>query len=255
MCRGKVPSFGYSGDSGQFDPGVCIVRWPGPQIQQEASAPCLWCAHRLSHAPPQLFAGAHALCDETVGAVLHMVCGSICLRCPAAGHGVSLHWVRISFQRVVVRVHNGGAVQVPQRPYNAIGSLAQQITYPVEPDLTDAATVATLDELMRMVKLSHLLERQAQGWGTTANWADVLSLGEQQRLGMARLFYHRPRYAVLDQCTDAVSVDVEDALYTQAKALGITIITISQRPGLTGHHDQHVRLIDGAGHWDIADMH
>eukprot|EP00041_Stephanoeca_diplocostata_P038068 m.1473233 g.1473233 ORF g.1473233 m.1473233 type:complete len:1281 (-) comp25152_c1_seq8:3346-7188(-) len=144
---------------------------------------------------------------------------------------------------------------VPQRPYNAIGSLAQQITYPVEPDLTDAATVATLDELMRMVKLSHLLERQAQGWGTTANWADVLSLGEQQRLGMARLFYHRPRYAVLDQCTDAVSVDVEDALYTQAKALGITIITISQRPGLTGHHDQHVRLIDGAGHWDIADMH
>eukprot|EP00041_Stephanoeca_diplocostata_P038057 m.1473600 g.1473600 ORF g.1473600 m.1473600 type:complete len:308 (-) comp25152_c1_seq19:3591-4514(-) len=41
---------------------------------------------------------------------------------------------------------------VPQRPYNAIGSLAQQITYPVEPDLTDAATVATLDELMRMVR-------------------------------------------------------------------------------------------------------
>lgn len=49
--------------------------------------------------------------------------------------------------------------------------------------------------------------------------------------------------------------DVEDALYTQANALGITIITISQRPGLTGHHDQHVRLIDGAGRWDIADMH
>ena len=49
---------------------------------------------------------------------------------------------------------------------------------------------------------------------------------------MARLFYHKPRFAVLDQCTDAVSVDVEEALYEQARKLGVTIITISQRPGL-----------------------
>ena len=46
--------------------------------------------------------------------------------------------------------------------------------------------------------MSYLVDREG-GWNARANWADVLSLGEQQRLGMARLFYHKPKFAVLDQ--------------------------------------------------------
>lgn len=39
-----------------------------------------------------------------------------------------------------------------------------------------------LKTILDNVRLVYLLERE--GWDATANWEDVLSLGEQQRLGM-----------------------------------------------------------------------
>lgn len=51
-------------------------------------------------------------------------------------------------------------------------------------------------------------------------------------MGMARLFFHAPRYGVLDECTNATSVDVEEALFEHAGRLGITLITITQRTAL-----------------------
>jgi hypothetical protein len=53
------------------------------------------------------------------------------------------------------------------------------------------------------VGLSHLIDRYPD-LAAVSNWADVLSLGEQQRLGMARLFFHGPKFAVLDQVRDSV---------------------------------------------------
>lgn len=47
--------------------------------------------------------------------------------------------------------------------------------------------------------------RSESGAEGVVNWGEVLSLGEQQRLGMARLFFHRPRFGVLDECTNATS--------------------------------------------------
>ncbi|CAN1224690.1 ABC transporter D family member 1 [Linum perenne] len=159
---------------------------------------------------------------------------------------------------------------VPQRPYTCLGTLRDQIIYPLshnEAELRalrlfgkDAAyehadSIKVLDSRLRIilenVRLNYLVEREQGGWDSKQNWEDMLSLGEQQRLGMARLFFHSPEFGILDECTNATSVDVEEQLYKLAKEMGITVVTSSQRPALIPFHSVELRLIDGEGNWEL----
>jgi ABC-type uncharacterized transport system fused permease/ATPase subunit len=60
--------------------------------------------------------------------------------------------------------------------------------------------------------------------------------------------------AVLDECTNATSLDVEHQLYEHARSLQITIITVTQRPALTSLHQQELKLLDGRGHWQLCNL-
>ena len=85
-----------------------------------------------------------------------------------------------------------------------------------------------LQEILEQVDLGTLVDREG-GWDSEREWRDALSGGDKQRIAMARLFYHAPRYAILDECTSALSLDVEQKLYIHAKKLGITLLTVSHR--------------------------
>ena len=91
-------------------------------------------------------------------------------------------------------------------------------------------------EILNEVKLSNLIEREGS-WDSENDWNDVLSGGEKQRMAMGRLIYHKPTYAILDECTSSVSIDVEAHIYTYMKLKGITLITVSHRNWLWKYHD------------------
>jgi len=85
----------------------------------------------------------------------------------------------------------------------------------------DSKTDRDLQKILDSVRLGYLPEREG-GWDTKKDWANVLSGGERQRMAFARIMYHEPRYAFIDEGTSAVSSDVEGLLYENAKEKGIS---------------------------------
>lgn len=88
---------------------------------------------------------------------------------------------------------------VPQRAYMVAGSLLDQMIYPhsYAEFLESGKTEEDLMEILEMVYLAYLPEREG-GWTTRKEWRDILSGGEKQRMSLARVFYHHPRFAILD---------------------------------------------------------
>eukprot|EP01133_Synstelium_polycarpum_P013610 gene13610-16017_t len=129
-------------------------------------------------------------------------------------------------------LHNGTVIKprkedilfVPQKPYLVLGTLRDQIIYPHNADDMKRHGINDddLQHLLATVDPNNTIIRQ-WAWDDVKDWFTALSGGQKQRIAMARLFYHRPQYAILDECTSAVSDEVEGKIYETCKTLGITL--------------------------------
>eukprot|EP00704_Kipferlia_bialata_P007471 g7471.t1 len=159
---------------------------------------------------------------------------------------------------------------VPQTPYLTHTALWGEVrdikvTYPAAPSYSlgvtedplmgtsDTVSQASVDrererviEALQICQLGYLLERF--DLTDSAPWSDILSGGEKQRLGLARLLFHSPRYAVMDESTAALPVDMEAAILGECVSRGITMVSVAHRRTVIPFHQVVLVLEDRYTH-------
>ena len=126
---------------------------------------------------------------------------------------------------------------LPQRAYLPLGTLKSTLTYPQADEHYSDSAVA---EALVSVGLDHLVEHL----GEEHQWANRLSGGEQQRIGLARALLQKPDWLLLDEATSALDESSEARLYRLliARLPKTAIVSIGHRSTLAAFHDRFLTL-------------
>ncbi len=142
-----------------------------------------------------------------------------------------------------VRIPKGATVMaLPQRPYFPIGTLSAAVSYPAKAGTFDGGRLV---EVITAVGLPAFAERLTE----EAHWNRMLSLGEQQRLGIARAILQAPDYLFLDEATASLDEASEAALYRllDQRLAGTMILSIGHRSTLFALHRRALALMRDGG--------
>ncbi|NOP94584.1 MULTISPECIES: ABC transporter ATP-binding protein/permease [Mycolicibacterium] len=149
-----------------------------------------------------------------------------------------------------------GAVRCPQGanetlylsqvPYIPLGDLRTVVSYPQQPGtLPDKA----LQDALLAVALPRYVDRLDED----ADWAKVLSPGEQQRVAFARVLLTKPKVAFLDEATSALDEPLEFMIYSliRRELPGTVLVSVTHRSTVHRHHNTHLELL-GEGKWRLG---
>ena len=95
---------------------------------------------------------------------------------------------------------SNGVTFVPRQPYVPLGTLRAALAYPSPEDTYK-------DEELVVVLRQTGLERLSSSLNRDARWDKELADEEQQRLALARILLHKPRWVVIDEALDALDDD------------------------------------------------
>jgi putative ATP-binding cassette transporter len=121
---------------------------------------------------------------------------------------------------------------LPQHSYMILGSLRRQMLYPFA---DRALPDRDLQAVLGRVNLPELAERSG-GFDTERDFGKMLSLGEQQRLALARVLIAKPRYVILDEAMSALDADNEARLYRELLEIPATLVSVSHRAAALRYH-------------------
>jgi putative ATP-binding cassette transporter len=133
-----------------------------------------------------------------------------------------------------------------QLPYVPLGDLRAVVSYPASAgEIPDPELQRVLNE----VALPHLTHRLDEA----RDWAKVLSPGEQQRVGFARILLTKPKAVFLDESTSALDEGMELTLYEliRRQCPDTIVVSVSHRHSIDQHHQQHLQLL-GEGAWRLS---
>jgi putative ATP-binding cassette transporter len=137
---------------------------------------------------------------------------------------------------------------LPQRPYFPIAPLAAAVAYPAEPGSFDAGKVAELIAAVGLPALAARIEEEA-------HWNRMLSLGEQQRLGIARALLYAPDFLFLDEATASLDEPAEATLYQllDRTLVDATIVSIGHRATLAAFHKRRLAFNREGDHYAVRE--
>jgi putative ATP-binding cassette transporter len=146
----------------------------------------------------------------------------------------------------IVRPPANEILFLTERPYLPPGTLrAALVPTNREQGLADARILGVL----RALGVDSVLEK-AGGLEVERDWGELLSLGEQQSVSLARMVLAAPRYALLDRPGTVLDVEaIERALHFLA-AQSITLVTFAGDAEPASRHDARLTLA-GDGSWRL----
>jgi vitamin B12/bleomycin/antimicrobial peptide transport system ATP-binding/permease protein len=129
-------------------------------------------------------------------------------------------------------------MMLPQKPYFPIGTLHAAIAFPSEATAFGADRIKQVLTEVGLPQLASRIEDEE-------HWNRILSLGEQQRLGIARALLQAPKFLFLDEATASLDEPAEAALYRllQEKLPDTTVVSIGHRATLDAFHQRKTALV------------